>query len=1030
MILAKKKQTNIHPDDLIADRVKSNKLSSLLVIVPTNRKSRSLRKELIYASGGKVTGKINIETLGTFSRKIYSGLNPLPLQFLSEAAAAVLLKKCFNTRQLKYFNQYKTDVPSGTLSRIKNIISEYKRHAVTPDHLDKEAEKLESSEKLKAADISLIYRLYNEECRKNNSGEMGDIYEGILKYSQPEFKDIFYSVYPEVDLVIINGFDEFTVPEVEIINRIAAGPELFLAFDYNSSNPGLFLHLQESFRLFTARGFTALKEFRESGTNNFRDLVRNEYFNGGRTVKQNGYNIKELVGLDKEKEVELIAREIKQLLNNGTAANRICVVFNLIQNYSPVIRDKFPRYGIPFNLTDRIPLSSSGPVTAIITFLEILENNFYYKNIFRSLSSGYIKLKDVSLSDMMVSASELKIISGYDNWVNTISEAVPFALNNKRISYNRALESVNYLHGILSPLSGKLNISGFRANLLKITGQLDITRNIIDFSGETEPYIRALSSFYDIINELFQLLLSEYGADKKFALPFFLDQIRTAADNSRFNISEKPGYGVQVTNLDEIRGLNYDYLFVGGMTDGELPTRYTPEIFFSGSYLREEWRHQVEERYRFYQSLCTWEKGLYLTRALQEENKELVPSNFLAELKNHFVMEVKTEKDFSDTVYSREELQEYAGVNISSPEVFSKPGMPDAGRIKKIIEIYEQRRNEESESNYNGYIYSALSDEMKNILEKAVDKEYSASQLEVYALCPFKYFLERILYLNIPEEPAEEMESLELGSLIHKILYKFYKSINEKGIVLFNCSQEDFRTAEEIMFTCADRVIGELAGKSPVNFLEIEKLKGLNSDRKKSVLYNFLAAEREKDDGYIPFDFEVPFGNINEEGEDNRKSAPFYSGKIKLRGKIDRMDVDHKGQKIQVIDYKLGGKKPTLDDLEKGISLQLPLYLYAASVIIKKELRKEYQPAGADIYSLKYQEKTFGRKPVLPARNKKEDELIEEYYRIIEICRDSINRYVDSISKGKFNLSSLEEREKKACIYCNFNSICRIGEIK
>ena len=110
--------------------------------------------------------------------------------------------------------------------------------------------------------------------------------------------------------------------------------------------------------------------------------------------------------------------------------------------------------------------------------------------------------------------------------------------------------------------------------------------------------------------ELFEI---EYGSKEKFPLKFFLNNIRTAITSTRFNIKEKPGYGVQVTTLNEIRGLQFDYLFIGGMCEGDLPTRYTPEIFFSGSYVRNELTHQTEERYQFYQSICSWNKKLYLT---------------------------------------------------------------------------------------------------------------------------------------------------------------------------------------------------------------------------------------------------------------------------------------------------------------------------------------------------------------------------------------------------------------------------------
>jgi ATP-dependent helicase/DNAse subunit B len=85
----------------------------------------------------------------------------------------------------------------------------------------------------------------------------------------------------------------------------------------------------------------------------------------------------------------------------------------LIDKYSALIRDIFSSFGIPFNLTDRISLATSNPVISIINLLEILENDFYYKNIFRALSSRFLNFENISLDGLMKAAAELKIVAGY-----------------------------------------------------------------------------------------------------------------------------------------------------------------------------------------------------------------------------------------------------------------------------------------------------------------------------------------------------------------------------------------------------------------------------------------------------------------------------------------------------------------------------------------------------------------------------------------------------------------------------------------
>ena len=67
------------------------------------------------------------------------------------------------------------------------------------------------------------------------------------------------------------------------------------------------------------------------------------------------------------------------------------------------------------------------------------------------------------------------------------------------------------------------------------------------------------------------------------------------------------------------------------MIDGDFPTKYQPEIFFSGSFAKKERHHLNEERYRFYQALKSWSNKLYLTYPDSHDEKETVRSTFLDE---------------------------------------------------------------------------------------------------------------------------------------------------------------------------------------------------------------------------------------------------------------------------------------------------------------------------------------------------------------------------------------------------------------
>ena len=99
-----------------------------------------------------------------------------------------------------------------------------------------------------------------------------------------------------------------------------------------------------------------------------------------------------------------------------------------------------------------------------------------------------------------------------------------------------------------------------------------------------------------------------------------------------------------------------------------------------------------------------------------------------------------------------------------------------------------------------------------------------------------------------------------------------------------------------------------------------------------------MEEERNNTDGFKPEYFEMSFGQFKNQKDDEVNEM--LIGEVKVRGKIDRVDVKSDENTNKVIDYKLSGKRPAKKDLENGLSLQLPLYLYASKKMIEAELEK------------------------------------------------------------------------------------------
>jgi ATP-dependent helicase/nuclease subunit B len=138
---------------------------------------------------------------------------------------------------------------------------------------------------------------------------------------------------------------------------------------------------------------------------------------------------------------------------------------------------------------------------------------------------------------------------------------------------------------------------------------------------------------------------------------------------------------------------------------------------------------------------------------------------------------------------------------------------------------------------------------------------------------------------------------------------------------------------------------------------------------------------------------------------------------IPIIGQIDRIDKLDKEDKYIAIDYKSssGGVK-SIDDMESGLSLQLPVYI----------LSQEGRDMVAGAYSIINNAKTeikLGLKPFIRGRGKS---ILtqEEWDRLMLITKENIYNILSNIEKGDFRV------EPQECSpYCIYKDICRYRDV-
>ena len=209
-------------------------------------------------------------------------------------------------------------------------------------------------------------------------------------------------------------------------------------------------------------------------------------------------------------------------------------------------------------------------------------------------------------------------------------------------------------------------------------------------------------------------------------------------------------------------------------------------------------------------------------------------------------------------------------------------------------------------------IYDGLlrSDDVRTLLRErfGLDKlVISATSLEDFFACPFYYLQKHVLGIKEWDEPeaAQSVDALDLGSLYHEILEDYCKS-----------------RAPDIV-SVADRHFREFEQRGVTGYATVWEIK-------KQIVVEELTAFVERDRAaradWRPERFEEEFHGI--------AVAP----PVRLRGKIDRIDLSSDGARARVLDYKTGKLPRGVrdDSLAGGEALQLPLYIVAAQRLLPK----------------------------------------------------------------------------------------------
>jgi ATP-dependent helicase/nuclease subunit B len=234
------------------------------------------------------------------------------------------------------------------------------------------------------------------------------------------------------------------------------------------------------------------------------------------------------------------------------------------------------------------------------------------------------------------------------------------------------------------------------------------------------------------------------------------------------------------------------------------------------------------------------------------------------------------------------------------------------------------------------------SDAARAIMSKhALDaRAYSATVLQDYAPCPYRFFLRAVQGLSPREVPEaiDTLDPLQRGSLIHDVQFALLARLRDLGLLPVRPGNLEHARSEldAILSEIAARYRDELA--PAIDRVWEDGIAAIHAD-----LREWLRRASDDDSGYVPREFELAFGLERRAGRVSdpasvREPVELSCG-IRLRGSIDVVE-HHASGLARVTDDKTGKSSGKTGQLVAGGTVLQPLlYPLAAEKLLGTRAR-------------------------------------------------------------------------------------------
>jgi hypothetical protein len=473
--------------------------------------------------------------------------------------------------------------------------------------------------------------------------------------------------------------------------------------------------------------------------------------------------------------------------------------------------------------------------------------------------------------------------------------------------------------------------------------------------------------------------------------------------------AERPGH-VQVTEAHRLRSRRFDAVIVAGLTAGEFSaeSRASAAQEAADSLLgADAASEQARERLLFYDVVTRARDLLVLVRRTADSDGAPLRASVLWEevldlYRAPVADDVGTEPPsvVADTVRSSD-LERAAPALALGRGVLRRQAVSGA-------RVCDPRVTAALERAARGPGRLTDPETLSWLAER---DEFSVTELEAYARCPYRWFFERMVR---PRTLDVSFDPLHRGDLAHRALAAFYTALPER-LGVRRVTPEVLGDALVLAEDVFDSAVADPRTPSRTTLAEEDDLM-----RTRTQVRDLVIRDQHFLPGFEPAATELRFGDPGPDAGPSQIVGPVEIGGVLLRGSVDRVDVGEAG--LAVLDYKSGSSSPKLADFETQRVLQVPLYAAVAAKLLDR-------PVVAGLYrSLKTGASRgfFLRDAVEPVGLVSTDCLADpgQVEALIAVAVASARRAADGIRAGFIEATPATP---DACEYCSAARVCRRG---